>query len=99
MLYFKNICLAGVYGGLDLHGKEVAIPWTTLNNTVEAGETSIIVKQELDWAVDNEIVITPTGYKAWETETFKITAISVGSNVTTITLNDTVQFRHLGKST
>jgi hypothetical protein len=51
----------------------------------------------VDWEVGNEIVVAPTGYNVWETETFKITAISTANNQSVVTLNDTVTFRHIGK--
>lgn len=92
-----DIFVLGVYGGLDLHGKEVAVPWTTLNTTAQAGESTITVNNVLDWEVGQEIVVAPTGYNAWETETFKITAIAASDNTTIITLNDTLKFKHLGK--
>lgn len=73
------------------------MPWTTLNTTSQPGETTITVNKELDWEVGQEIVIAPTGYNAWETETFKITALAASDNTTIITLNDTLKFKHLGK--
>ena len=91
------IIITGVYGGLDLHGKEVTTPWTTLNTTVQAGETTLTLNAPVDWEVGNEIVVAPTGYNVWETETFKITAISTANNQSVVTLNDTVTFRHIDK--
>ena len=99
IIYALSLChyITGVYGGLDLHGKEVTTPWTTLNTTVQAGETILTLNAPVDWEVGNEIVVAPTGYNVWETETFKITAISTANNQSVVTLNDTVTFRHIGK--
>lgn len=42
---------------------------------------------------DDDIVIATTSSDPWETETFKVTAV----NGTTITLNDTAKYEHLGE--
>ena len=86
----------GVYGGLDLHGKPVDVPWTTLHQTASPGDTSITLSTVVDWEVDNEIVVTPTGYSSWETETFTITDISETDGHSVLTLNASINFRHQG---
>lgn len=82
-----------MFGGLDLHGKEVTTPWTTLGATAEVGARSLTLSEAVDWAVGNEIVVTPTGYDPWETETFTITSVSGA----VIGLNDSVQHKHVGR--
>lgn len=88
--------MTAVFGGLDLNGKQLLIPWTTLDVTGIVGESSITVSRELDWAVGSDIVVTATGYNPWETETFKLTAVSTTGNTTVLSLNDTLKYRHLG---
>ncbi|XP_052063080.1 fibrocystin-L-like [Mytilus californianus] len=85
----------GVFGGLDLNGKLITTSWTTLATMASIGDQSINVTGEVGWVTGNEIVITPTGYSAWETETFKIDAVSVSNGNTILTLNDTIKYKHL----
>ncbi|KAK3587658.1 hypothetical protein CHS0354_042441 [Potamilus streckersoni] len=84
----------GVFGGLDLHGKTVSHTWTKLNTTANVGDTQIKVQDAVDWKVGDTIVIAPTSYNAWETETFQISAISS----TTITLSKALTYKHLAFS-
>ncbi|KAK3107766.1 hypothetical protein FSP39_021797 [Pinctada imbricata] len=83
----------GVFGGLDLHGKDVGVTWTTLASTANVGDNTVTLSEPVEWQVGNDIVVTPTGYSPWEAETFRITAVSVGKTV--LTLNDTLRFRHI----
>ncbi|XP_052063691.1 fibrocystin-L-like [Mytilus californianus] len=85
----------GVYGGLDLHGKPINMPWTTLNTTAYPDDSTIKLNTVVDWEVEQEIVVTPTGYSAWETETFQITNVEESDGMSILTLNDTIQYRHL----
>lgn len=85
----------GVFGGLDLFGKEVGTTWTQLALTAEAGEDTIMLAQPVEWSVGDNIVIGPTSYNPWETEAFQIT--SVADNNMNLTLNDTLKYRHVGK--
>ena len=50
----------------------------------------------VDWVVGDEIVVAPTQYLAWETETFKVTAVSADKK--TLTLNATIKYKHICKS-
>ncbi|XP_052286416.1 fibrocystin-L-like [Dreissena polymorpha] len=83
----------GVFGGLDLFGKEVGTTWTQLALTAEAGEDTIMLAQPVEWSVGDNIVIGPTSYNPWETEAFQIT--SVADNNMNLTLNDTLKYRHV----
>ncbi|KAL4228989.1 Fibrocystin-L [Mactra antiquata] len=86
----------GVFGGLDLFGKNVTTTWTELAATANIGDDQIVLKDQVDWSVDDEIVIGPTGFDPWQTESFKIIAISP-DNVT-LTLNETLKYRHVAIS-
>ncbi len=84
----------GVFGGLDLHGIPRSVAWTRLAQTASAGANQIVVETGVDWVVGDEIVIASTTISAWQTEIFKISAVS--SN-TTLTLDGTLQYAHLGR--
>ncbi|KAK3107254.1 hypothetical protein FSP39_010348 [Pinctada imbricata] len=83
----------GVFGGLDLHGKDVAVTWTTLENTANAGDSQIVLHEQVSWSAGDEIIITATGYKAWEVEVLAISSIAADKK--TITLNSTLQNKHI----
>ncbi|KAL3885610.1 hypothetical protein ACJMK2_025660 [Sinanodonta woodiana] len=84
----------GVFGHLDLHGKNVSHTWTKLNMTANVGDTQIKVQDAVNWKVGDSILIAPTSYNAWETEKFQITAISS----TIITLSGALKYEHLAFS-
>ncbi|XP_061189118.1 fibrocystin-L-like [Saccostrea echinata] len=83
----------GVFGGLDLHGKSHTVTWTTLSQTSASGDNQISLTQAVDWAVNDEIIITSTSYKAWEVEIRKISAIS--ADKMTLTLNASLTYKHI----
>ncbi|XP_060603397.1 fibrocystin-L-like isoform X3 [Ruditapes philippinarum] len=83
----------GVFGGLDLFGKDVGTTWTELAATVNAGSNTITLKEQVQWSVDDEIVVGSTSFNAWQTESFKITAIA--SDTVTLTLNETLKYKHI----
>ena len=68
--------------------------WTRLSKTALQGSTSLQLEEAVDWSTGEEILVTSTSYSAWQTETFRITQIS--ADKTTLTLNDTLKFKHLG---
>ncbi|WAR05573.1 PKHL1-like protein, partial [Mya arenaria] len=83
----------GVFGGLDLFGKDVGLTWTQLATTVMPGSSSLTLAQSVNWTAGNDIVLGTTTFNAWETESFRITAVS--DDGLTLTLNDTVRYRHV----
>jgi hypothetical protein len=85
----------GVFGKLQLHGKDVGRTWTRLAQDAMAGDNTIVLSESVDptyWTAGAEIIIAPTGFEPMEKE--KMTIASIDGN--TITLNDTLQFTHLG---
>ncbi|KAH9512877.1 Fibrocystin-L, partial [Bulinus truncatus] len=80
----------GVYGGLQLHGKDRGIIKTYLASTVDYGKV-ITVTDAVSWVAGDVILLTTTDYHPWHTETFTVASIS-GK---TITLNDTIKYRHI----
>lgn len=87
--------ILGVFGGLDLFGKDVGRTWTQLAVTANAGGSQIVVTDPVQWEAGDDIVLGPTSFNAWETEAFKI--VSVDADNVTITLNDTLKYMHVGK--
>ena len=86
----------GVYGGLDMHGKPRNVSWTTLKTTASIGQNTIVLMKAVDWQVGEQIVITTTSFRPTQTEVFTITQIS--ADRTTLTLNSTLVYDHLGFS-
>ncbi|XP_033757813.1 fibrocystin-L-like [Pecten maximus] len=82
-----------VFGGLDLHGIDVGVSWTRLASTVVAGDTTITLAQAVNWTAGSEIVVAPTGYDMWETETFRISSVS--QDGLTLTLNSSMLYKHV----
>ena len=87
-------CFLGVFGGLDLHGRDVEITWTSLKYTLYAGQKHLVLTDIVSWAVGDEIVVGSSRYNPWETETFRITSVSRdGLN---FTLNEPCKYDHIG---
>ncbi|XP_013401885.1 LOW QUALITY PROTEIN: fibrocystin-L-like [Lingula anatina] len=80
------------FGGLDLHGKDVVIPWTELARPASAGDTTITLRDDISdhWNPNDDIMITATGFNPFETEIRRITAVS-GK---VVTLNASLSFNH-----
>ena len=87
--------IAAVFGGLDLFGQPCNITWTHLAKTADNGSNTISLETAVDWNVGDEIVMTTTSFNPWETETFKIASVSV--DMKTLTLNASLQYKHLCK--
>jgi len=83
----------GCFGGCDFHGIPHNVYWTHLSQTTNVGDSTIYLEDEVDWQVNDEIIITTTGYRAVETERRVITAVSGNE----ITLNSPLAYRHLGE--
>nr|XP_026692211.1 fibrocystin-L-like isoform X4 [Ciona intestinalis] len=86
----------GVFGGLDLHGRRRDVVWTKLAQAANAGDSTVVLSQAVEWEAGEEIMVTSTSFDPWETETFKIQSIS--SDKLTLTLNTTLKFTHLAYS-
>ena len=85
----------GVFGQLILHGQERGVVWTHLAETALPGSNIIEVIGTPDWNVGDEIAIASTSFEMLHTEKVRILSISQG----TITLDGTLQYRHLGEET
>ena len=83
----------GVFGGLDLFGKDYGPSWTTLSATANSGDRTLQVDDDISsWPVDGNIFITATGFNPKETEKLQIESVS-GQ---TITLKESLQYTHIG---
>ena len=87
---FKSI---GVYGGLDIHGQPRNVSWTTLNKTAYAGQNQLVLKEPVDWKINEQIVISTTSFIATETEVFTI--LNVSLDRLTLTLDSNLLYDHL----
>ncbi|XP_066271168.1 fibrocystin-L-like [Branchiostoma lanceolatum] len=84
------------FGGLDLFGDPRNPSWTSLAQTAEAGDDTITLQDPVDWQAGEEIVISPTSYSAWETESFTITGVS--DDMMTLNLDSALKYRHIFSS-
>ncbi|XP_077992871.1 fibrocystin-L-like [Glandiceps talaboti] len=83
----------GVFGGLDLHGKNHSVYWTKLAATANVGDDEITLEDAVEWRKGDEIVIAPTDYEPFHTETFTIAQV-IDAN--TLKLNSSLAYAHLG---
>lgn len=65
----------------SMYGKPKQYTWTMLSNPVNPTDNILMVKDPVDWAVGDEIVVASTSFFHWEAERRNITAIS-GTNIT-----------------
>ena len=85
-------------GTLDLHGDFVPMTWTYLAASVEAGDTSITLKNGVNWKPGSEIVIATTGDRASMGESEVAVIQSVSDDGTELTLSEPLKFKHISIS-
>lgn len=86
---------SAVFGGLELHGRDIGESWLRLAQTANAGSNTIVVDGNIsNWRIDDEIVITSTSYSPDETERKLIN--SIDSSTGTITLETPLTYTHQG---
>ncbi|XP_075995316.1 PKHD1 like 1, tandem duplicate 1 [Genypterus blacodes] len=86
----------GVFGTLELYGRASTVCHTKLASTTWANNNTLTLAQAVDWQVGDEVVISTTGYNAWETEKRQITAVSSAGTV--LTLNQPLTHTHIGET-
>uniref|UniRef100_A0A3B4U1D6 PKHD1 like 1, tandem duplicate 2 n=1 Tax=Seriola dumerili TaxID=41447 RepID=A0A3B4U1D6_SERDU len=86
----------GVFGKLELYGQPHAVYHTKLAATAKAGSNTLTLVRPVDWQVGDEVVISTSGYSAWETEKRQITAVS--SDGRALTLNQPLTHAHIGET-
>ena len=84
----------GVMGGGTLEFNGIAKKsWSQLGATAAAGASTITMKENVDWSVNDEIVIATTDFLPSQSEKRKITAITG----TSITLDRPLDYMHFGQ--
>ncbi|KAF7655004.1 hypothetical protein LDENG_00062160 [Lucifuga dentata] len=86
----------GVFGVLELYGQPHNVYHTKLAATAGANTKTLTLAQPVDWQVGDEIVISTTGYNAWETEKHQISDVSADGRV--LTLNRPLTYIHIGET-
>lgn len=95
---FGNKVIAMYNGVLDLHGVPRNPTWTELDITVEAGSDKITLIRDVDWQVNEEIVIAPTGYFNFEAEQRTIIAVDrTNPSKPILTLDKPLEFQHFAQ--
>lgn len=75
---------------LQIYGLPKAFTWTRLSSSLNVGDTTITVDDQVDWAVGDVIAVSSTSFNSEAVERFTITAISGN----TITLNKAATSLH-----
>ncbi|KAL7883851.1 hypothetical protein SRHO_G00015090 [Serrasalmus rhombeus] len=86
----------GVFGSLDFYGLPHNVYRTKLASTAQAGSNSISLQEPVDWQAGDEIVLSTTSYDPAQTDTRTITAVT--NNSLTLTLDQPLNYTHIGES-
>ena len=78
-----------------MHGAPRSVKWTELSVPIAADDSSLTVKEAVDWVAGDKIVVAATSYNASETE--KRIIQSVSGDGLTITVNTPFKYGHIGK--
>mmetsp|Transcript_20181 Transcript_20181/g.37625 ORF Transcript_20181/g.37625 Transcript_20181/m.37625 type:complete len:2913 (-) Transcript_20181:48-8786(-) len=71
---FGNKALVNLGGTLELNGKNRLRTWTCLERTVEAGSSTLVIRDEVDWTVGEVIVVASTSFESSDAEVRTISA-------------------------
>jgi hypothetical protein len=108
--YFGYKVLGVSYGGtLQLFGKKGATystltpansgtSWARLNRSVKKSDTTLVLDRTVDWAANDQVVLTTTDYLPAHSEQLTIQSVSTSGGVTTLTLTSSVQYTHNGRT-
>ena len=88
----KNIAVR--YGTLDLHGQPKTPTWTRLGATVEAGSSTIVLVESVNWQAGDKIAIASSVWSPDQVEDRFVSSVS--SDGVTLTLDRPLQFTHWG---
>lgn len=87
-------------GTVEMQGN-TAKSWTTLEQTVQPGSSKITIANATGWKPGDQILIAPSGVKAFEGETRTITNIQAqtlnGKSVAQLTLDRPLSYGHYGQ--
>uniref|UniRef100_A0A8C4N325 Polycystic kidney and hepatic disease 1 (autosomal recessive)-like 1 n=1 Tax=Eptatretus burgeri TaxID=7764 RepID=A0A8C4N325_EPTBU len=84
----------GVFGGLDMHGRNVSEYRAKLARTARAGSSLLYLDKPVGWQAGDEIVVSTTSYDAWQTETVRIKTVSTYGLI--LTLDNPLNHTHIG---
>lgn len=84
-------------GKLLIHGM-TRVAWSRLQETALVGASKLKVPSEVDWAVDEEIVIAPSDFIFDAYETFTIRSIQTVGRFKWLTLNASLVYPHYGQT-
>ncbi|XP_033758164.1 fibrocystin-L-like [Pecten maximus] len=83
------------FGGLTLNGTGPKIPWTTLGKSAAVGDTYVtMVTTVTDWHVNDEVLITATGYNPKEAEKRRIKSVINDGATTVLELDSALSYSH-----
>uniref|UniRef100_A0A8C4N397 Polycystic kidney and hepatic disease 1 (autosomal recessive)-like 1 n=1 Tax=Eptatretus burgeri TaxID=7764 RepID=A0A8C4N397_EPTBU len=85
----------GVFGGLDMHGRNVSEYRAKLARTARAGSSLLYLDKPVGWQAGDEIVVSTTSYDAWQTETVRIKTVSTYGLI--LTLDNPLNHTHIGE--
>jgi hypothetical protein len=84
-----------VLGNLSLHGAPRARTWTKLARSLQPGDKQMTLAAPVDWAVGDQIVVTPTRWDPAEAEVATVNGVVNGG--LTVLLQAPVKYPHLGE--
>ena len=81
-------------GQMDLHGKPQTTTWSNLATTANKGDTSLTLKDPVDWVAGDEIVVASTSKDGNDTQVVNV--VSVDTSRTTVTFTPALKETHWG---
>ncbi|XP_066933159.1 fibrocystin-L-like [Clytia hemisphaerica] len=82
----------GVFGKLQLYGKPRGATWTKLSKTLNSGETTLMLTEDVTWESGDEILVTTSSFESRDAETFVIG--SIANDKRTITMETAAKNTH-----
>ncbi|KAM3135691.1 hypothetical protein pb186bvf_012217 [Paramecium bursaria] len=88
---FGNKVLGCYQCQFQIFGRQRTPVWTTLKNTIKAGDSLLVVDNSVDWQVGEQIIVTSSDFDQYQTEKRTITKIM---NDQTIQVDKPFQYQH-----
>lgn len=82
-------------GVIDIHGRPLNKTWTWLSQTALAGDTTLHLKDYVDWEVGGEVVVSSTSFSQRENEVSKIVVMTQGESGSILTLEAPLVYEHI----
>jgi len=80
---------------IHFHGNPPAVTWTQLNDHIDEGDRTVVLKEAVTWKVGDDIVVASSDYHDKFTEEAKITAVS--GDRKTLTVRSAFKNYHFGR--